>query len=241
VIDDAGMPTYGALKPEEVIRHLIALLHNPMLVCLTVIEILTTFTATALQTYFPILLQQHDTFGLTSGQAASFAGLVLGPTALVGVILGGYLADWLTGRYRGARTLVCVVSVLLTAPLNVASLLVANTHSLVLFSAILIPTFFINTLHIGPLAAAVLDVVPAQQRASAVAISVFMQRILGTAFAPLLIGLLARAFDPSGLHFLNNMAGHDLVLALLCTCPLTFISAGIVGILGLRRTRTAGE
>lgn len=241
VTGDAGILTYGALKPREVVTHLVALLGNPMLVCLTIIGVLTTFTATALQTYFPILLQQHDTFGLTSGQAASFAGLVLGPTALVGVMLGGYLADWLTRRYRGARILVCAVSVLLTAPLNVASLLVANTHRLALFSAILIPTFFINTLHIGPLAAAVLDIVPAQQRASAVAISVFVQRILGTASAPLLIGLLARAFDPSGLHFLNSMAGHDLILALLCSCPLAFISAGIVGILGLCRVRTAEE
>src|SRR5438876_5222561 len=119
-------------------------------------------------------------------------------------------------------------------PLNITSLLIANSHNLVLFSAIMVPTFFINTLHLAPLSAAFLDVVPSESRASAVAIALFIQRILGSAGAPLAIGMLAGFFDPTGLHFLHNVAGHDLTLALICTCPLAFISAGIVGIIGLR-------
>jgi len=143
-------------------------------------------------------------------------------------------SNWLTRRYAGARLLIISVSVLLTMPLNITSLLIANTHNIVLFSAIMIPTFFINTLHLAPLSAALLDVVPSESRASAVAIALFIQRILGSAAAPLTIGMLAGYFDPTGLHFLHNLAGHDLVLALISTCPLAFISAGIVGIIGLR-------
>jgi MFS family permease len=167
------------------------LLHIKTFVSLTIIGVLTTFTATALQTYFPILLQQHDTFGMTSGQAGTYAGLILGPVAIVGVLLGGYLADWLTHRYAGARLLIIISSVLLVLPLNVTSLLLATTHNLVLFSAFMIPTFFINTLHLAPLAAAFLDIVPSESRASAVAISLFVQGILGRAAAPLVIGMLA--------------------------------------------------
>jgi MFS family permease len=226
--------TYEAWKPGAIIAQLRTLLRIKTFVCLLIFGVLTAFTATALQVYFPILLQQRDTFGLTSGQAAAFAGLALGPTALVGIVLGGYLADWLKRRYQGARILICALSVLLTIPLNIASLLLTSTHNLVLFSAFLIPAFFVNMLHIGPLGAAMLDVIPADQRASAVSISVFIQRILGTALAPLLIGMLASSFDPSGLHFLHSLAGHDLVLALLYTCPIAFILAGIVSILGLR-------
>ncbi len=52
------------------IRYVIAQLRNlariKTFVCLLIIGILTTFTSTALQTFFPILLQQHDTFGMTS-------------------------------------------------------------------------------------------------------------------------------------------------------------------------------
>ncbi len=110
----------------------------------------------------------------------------------------------------------------------------------------MIPAFFINTLHLAPLAAALLDVVPSESRASAVAISLFIQRILGSAFAPLLIGMLAGYFDSTGLHFLHNAAGRDIVLALVCTCPLAFAGAGITSIIGLRwiptdRSAAGGE
>ncbi len=228
----------GTWNMQYVLAQLRNLLRIKTFVCLLIIGVLTTFTSTALQTYFPILLQQHDTFGMTSGQAGSYAGLILGPTAIVGVILGGYLADWLTRRYAGARLLIISFSALVVLPFNIASLLVANTHNLVLFSAIMIPAFFINTLHLAPLAAALLDVVPSESRASAVAISLFIQRILGSAFAPLLIGMLAGYFDPTGLHFLHNAAGHDIAFALICTCPLAFVGAGITGIIGLRWIRT---
>ncbi len=98
--------------------------------------------------------------------------------------------------------------------------------------------FFINTLHLAPLAAALLDVVPSESRASAIAISTFIQRILGSAAAPLLIGSLAGLFDPTGTHFLSSVAGHDIILALICTCPLAFACAGIVGLVGLRWIRS---
>lgn len=227
----------GTAKTQYVLAQLRNLLQIKTFVALTIVGVLTTFTATALQTYFPILLQQHDTFGMTSGQAGTYAGLLLGPTAIVGVLLGGYLADWLTRRYVGARLLIIISSVLLVLPLNVAALLLSSTHNLVLFSALMIPAFFINTLHLAPLAAAFLDIVPSESRASAVAISTFIQGILGRAAAPVIIGMLAGWLDPTGLHFLHNLAGHDLVLALIYTCPLAFLGSGIVGIIALRWIR----
>jgi MFS family permease len=227
----------GTLKSQYVVAQMRNLLQIRSFLCLIIIGILTTFTSTALQVFFPILLQQHDTFGMTSGQAGSYAGLILGPTAIVGVLLGGYVADWLTHRYAAARLLIIIFSVFLVIPLNILSLLSANTHNLVLFSAILIPTFFINTLHLAPLTAAFLDVVPSESRASAIAISTFIQRILGSAAAPLLIGSLAGLFDPTGMHFLSSTAGHDIILALICTCPLAFVCAGIAGLISLRWIR----
>lgn len=235
---DAGAPAapaaFGAYSPTELGRHLAALGRNPALLCLVGMGVLTTFTATALQTYFPILLQQRDAFGMTSAQAASYAGLVLGPTAIAGVILGGYLADRLQRRLRGGRVLVCTASILVTLPLNIASLVLAGSHDLVLFSAVLIPAFFVNTLHIAPLAAALLDVVPAARRASAIAVATLVQRLGGTALAPLAIGALAARFDPSGQHFAHAVAGHDIVHALLATAPLAFAGAGLLGLIAHR-------
>ncbi|HLG65024.1 MAG TPA: MFS transporter [Ktedonosporobacter sp.] len=225
-------------KPGEVFTQLRSVLRLKSLVYLIIFGVLTAFTATALQAYFPTLLQQQDALGLTSGQAATFSGLALGPTAIIGVLVGGYLADRLNRRYRGANILVCVVSVVCTFPLNIATLVVmVTTHNLGLFLAFIIPAFLFNTLHVGALSAAVLDVTPATIRATAVAVSLFVQRILGTALAPLVIGILAGYLDPAGTHFLHNQAGHDLVFALLCTCPLAFLVAAVMGIMALRSLR----
>jgi MFS family permease len=223
-------------------QQLRALVSSKVLICTIIYGVLVEFTATGLQAYFPTLLQQRDALGLSSGQAATFAGLALGPTALVGILLGGYLADRLRRRYQSANFLICVVSTMITAPLNLATLLVLMaTHNLLLFTIVMLPSFLINTIHIGPLSAAVLDIAPVNQRASTVAIFLFVVRILGTALAPLVIGFLANGFDPSGQHFAHSLAGHDLTLALLSTCPIAFIGASIAGVVGLRLMRSRRE
>jgi MFS family permease len=232
----------ASTQPTGLIGGLRSLISSKTLICVIIYGVLVEFTATGLQAYFPTLLQQRDALGLSSAQAGVFAGLALGPTAVVGILLGGYLASWLRRRYQSANFIVCVISTMLTAPLNIATLLVLmTTHNIVLFTIVMLPSFFVNTMHIGPLNAAVLDIVPADRRASAVAIFLFVVRILGTAMAPLVIGLLASHFDPSGLNFSHNVAGHDLILALLYTCPLAFIGASIAGVIGLRFMHNSRE
>lgn len=232
-------PALGEFRPRAVAADLAALLRNPGLLVLLGIGVLTAFTSSALQSYFPTLLQQRDTFGFTSGQAGLFAGLVLGPVGLVGVVLGGYLAARLRRRGERANLLLTTMSVLVTAPLNLGALLTMTTHNVAVFAPFLVASFFVNTLHFGPFAAAVLDAVPAARCASATAVSVFVQRLLGTALAPLVVGGLAGSFDPTGLHFAQSLAGHDLILALIITCPAAYLGAGLLGILGLRLPRPA--
>jgi hypothetical protein len=59
--------------------------------------------------------------------------------------------------------------------------------------------------------------------------------LLGDAFSPTLVGVLARVFDPTGgTHFALNAAGHDLAFAMLITCPPALAIAGLVGIFGAR-------
>jgi len=233
---------YGGLRLSGLSTQLRGLVGSKIFLCTAIYGVLVEFTAVGLQAYFPTLLQQRDAFGLTSGQAATFAGLALGPTAIVGILFGGYLASWLRRRYRSANFLTCVVTTMLTAPLNLATLLVLiTTHNLVLFTIVMLPSFLLNTIHIGPLSAAVLDIAPADQRASTVAIFLFIVRILGTALAPLVIGLLANSFDPGGQHFAHSLAGHDLTMALLITCPIAFTIASVAGVIGLRLMRRQPE
>src|SRR5260370_1093182 len=105
--------------------------------------------------------------------------------------------------------------------------------TLVVFIIFFVLTTILLTIYTGPSTAATQDVVPSVLRASAVAVSLLIAHLLGDAFAPTLVGVLAKAFDPThGLHFANNMGGQDLARALLFTCTPALIIAGLVGTFG---------
>ncbi|TMB90455.1 MAG: MFS transporter [Chloroflexi bacterium] len=198
-----------------------------------IMQIFAYFSLGAAVVYLPIYLQQKDTFGLSSAFASILAGGVVVIAGILGVLLGGYMSDILNRRHPGARVLVSGIGFLLCAP---AFALAVTIHNEVVF----IVCFFISAMLIniynGPSTAATQDVVPSALRASAVALSLLCAHLLGDAFSPSLVGLLARAFDPTPgkLHFAQSVAGQDLSLAFLVTCVPTLVIAGVVGILGAR-------
>ena len=208
------------------------LLRIKTLVVLIIMQVFAFFVLGVNVVFLPTYLQQGDIFGLSSGQAGLFSGAVIVLAGLVGTVLGGYMADWLNRRHQGARVLVCGIGFLLSAP---AFLLAITTHNLQVFSVFFIITTILLTLYTGPSTAATQDVVPAILRASAVAVSLFIAHLLGDAFAPTLVGILASAFDPThGQHFAHNVGGQDLARALLITCTPALFIAGLVGIFGAR-------
>ena len=208
------------------------LLRIKTLVVLIIMQIFAFFVLGVNVVFLPTYLQQLDIFGLSSGQAGLFSGAVIVLAGLVGTVLGGYMADWLNRRHQGARVLVCGIGFLLSAP---SFALAITTHNFLIFSVFFIVTTILLTLYTGPSTAATQDVVPAILRASAIAVSLFFAHLLGDAFAPTLVGLLASAFDPThGQHFVHNMGGQDLARALLLTCTPALLIAGLVGIFGAR-------
>ena len=211
------------------------LLRIKTLVVLIIMQIFAFFVLGVNVVFLPTYLQQLDIFGLSSGQAGLFSGAVIVLAGLVGTVLGGYMADWLNRRHQGARVLVCGIGFLLSAP---SFALAITTHNFLIFSVFFIVTTILLTLYTGPSTAATQDVVPAILRASAIAVSLFFAHLLGDAFAPTLVGLLASAFDPThGQHFAHNMGGQDLARALLLTCTPALLIAGLVGIFGARWMR----
>jgi MFS transporter, Spinster family, sphingosine-1-phosphate transporter len=209
-----------------------SLLRIKSLVILIVVQIFAFFVLSVAITFLPTFLQQKDLYGLSSGFAGIFSGGVIVIAGLIGTIFGGYLADWLNRRHQGARILVCGIGFLLSAPALLLSML---SHTFIVFSVLFIITTILITMYTGPSTAATQDVAPAALRASAVAVSLFFAHMLGDAFSPTIVGVLARAFDPTGgTHFANNVAGHDLALAMVVTCVPALLIAGLVGIFGAR-------
>ena len=208
------------------------LLRIKTLVVLIIMQVFAFFVLGVNLVFLPTYLQQGDVFGLSSGKAAIFSGAVIVLAGLVGTVLGGYMADWLNRRHQGARVLVCGIGFLLGAP---AFALAITSHNFLIFSVFFSVTTILLTLYTGPSTAATQDVVPAILRASAVAVSLFLAHLLGDAFAPTLVGVLATAFDPThGQHFAHNLGGQDLARALLVTCTPALLIAGLVGIFGAR-------
>ncbi len=234
-VDEAQVidSTHTVTVPKSVVRQFGALLRIRTLVVLIIMQIFAFFSLGAAVVYLPIYLQQKDTFGLSSAFASILAGGVVVIAGILGVLLGGYMSDILNRRHPGARVLVCGLGFLLCAP---AFALAVTIHN----EAVFIVCFFISAMLIniynGPSTAATQDVVPSALRASAVALSLLSAHLLGDAFSPSLVGLLARAFDPTPgkLHFTQSVAGQDLSLAFLVTCVPTLVIAGVVGIFGAR-------
>ena len=216
----------------NVLSQLGMLLRIKTIVVLIVMQIFAYFVLGVNVVFLPTFLQQKDIFGLSSGTAGLFSGAVIVFAGLAGTVLGGYMADWLNRRHQGARVLVCGIGFLLSAP---SFALAITSGSFLVFSIFFVLTTILLTIYTGPSTAATQDVVPSVLRASAVAISLLIAHLLGDAFAPTLVGMLARAFDPThGLHFANNMGGQDLARALLFTCTPALLMAGLVGIFGAR-------
>jgi len=227
--------TYLAEKPRTVFAQYRLLIRNKTLIVLTVMQIFSYFVLGGTVTYLSIFMQQKDTFGLTSAQAGYFTGFAVVVSASAGVILGGYIADWWMRSYPGARVMVSGLGFLLSAPTYTAAVLIAvYSHNLAWYTLFFVLSAMFLNFNAGPTAAAMQEVVPTMLRGSAVAISLFLAHILGDAFSSPLIGILARGLDPTGLHFQNSVAGHDLMLSLIFFFPPSLIIAGAVAMFGSR-------
>ncbi len=209
-----------------------SLLRIKTLVVLIVMQVFAFFVLGVNIVFLPTYLQQKDTFGLSSGVAGLFSGVVIVLAGTAGTVLGGYMADWLNRRHQGARVLVCGIAFLLSAP---SFALAVSYHSLLIFTIFFVLTTLLLSIYNGPSTAATQDVVPSSLRASAVAISLLLAHLFGDAFSPSLVGVLATNFDPTGgQHFRLGIAGVELSHALLITCTPALIIAGLVGIFGAR-------
>jgi MFS transporter, Spinster family, sphingosine-1-phosphate transporter len=224
------------IVPRNVLSQLGAILRVKTVLALIVMQIFAYAVLAASITYLVPLFQQKDSFGMTSAEAGLFTGIGVALAAIPGAMLGGYLSDVINRRHPGARVLVCGIGFLVGAPSYLISVVIGvATHNIVLYGFFFFLTALLLNLYLGPGAAAICDVVPSSLRASATAISLFASNLLGNAFAPLLVGALANALDPThGQHFAHNVAGVDISLALAYTCPAALAIAGVVGIVGSR-------
>jgi hypothetical protein len=161
-----------------------------------------------------------------------------------GNLYSSRLARRLSARTPNARVLAGGVGFLLAAPFVIltvgapfvlpripfyadASPSTQLMIGLIVFILFGLPASFCLNIYNGPTSAALLDVIPSEERGAANGTELFLAHLLGDVFSPVLIGLMA--------VFLTVQFGGDRIgLALLILAPIALLLSGLVGVWGSR-------
>ncbi len=141
--------------------------------------------------WLPSLLQRS--FGLDLIDTSLFFGSVLLIGGVAGVIGGGILGDWLGSKNKGAYGLVPTAAFLLAVPLFAAGILSSSvTLAFVLF---LIPQG-LAYIWLGPVLSAVQHLVTAETRATASALFLLINNLIGIGGGIFFLGALSDSLTP---------------------------------------------
>jgi MFS transporter, Spinster family, sphingosine-1-phosphate transporter len=171
----------------------------------TVAQVIYTFAMGGLATWMPTYFVRER--GIPLATAASTFGLVLVAAGFLGTLLGGRLSDALARRVGGAHFVLSgwslVGSIVFTLPAVLAP-------SPMIFWPATFVTLLLLFMNIGPLNAAMANVLPPDLRARGFAVTTGVMHLLGDAASPWLIGV---ASDAVGLTLPVLVTGALLVVA----------------------------
>ncbi|HEX8730851.1 MAG TPA: MFS transporter [Ktedonobacterales bacterium] len=176
----------------------------------------------------------------TLGSIIPGALLVVG--GIIGGIYGGAWANRLRHKYIGARVRTGGLGFLYAAPFVVvalgapyvlraipayqaASSSTQVTVGVIIFALMGLGAAFFLNVYNGPTSAALQDVLPPNLRAAGGGLELTLAHLFGDVYATAVVGLLADALA-------SRLGGEQIGLALLITCPIALVAAGVVGIWG---------
>ncbi|PZQ22693.1 MAG: MFS transporter [Sphingopyxis macrogoltabida] len=129
-----------------------------------------------------------------SGLLGVALGLLLGVFGVIGIFIGGRIADRIAVKDVRGYMMVPALSIVMATPFQIAGLLTDNL--LLAFALLAIPTA-LNSFYYGPVAASVQSLVQPHTRATASAILFFIVNMVGLGLGPLVIGLMSDLFGRS--------------------------------------------
>jgi MFS family permease len=156
-------------------------------------------------------------FGLELIEASVFYAGILLIGGIAGTWAGGYMADRFGAGKRGNYVIIPAIAFLLTIPLYVMAILSPNLTTT--FFALLIPTG-LGLAWLGPVLSAIQHVVPSTMRATASAIFLFINNLIGIGAGTVALGIIsdnleARFGDDSLRYAILAGTGFYLVAAIL--------------------------
>ena len=156
-------------------------------------------------------------FGLELIEASVFYAAILLIGGIAGTWAGGYMADRFGAGKRGNYVVIPAIAFLLTIPLYVMAILSPNLTTT--FFALLIPTG-LGLAWLGPVLSAIQHVVPPTMRATASAIFLFINNLIGIGAGTVALGIISDSLeaqfgDDSLRYAILSGTGFYLIAAIL--------------------------
>lgn len=149
-----------------------------------------TFALGAFGFWGPAFLNRFH--NVPNEKASLFFGAVLVVTGLVGTLIGGFAATAWQRRTPSGYAWLCGLSAAAAAPVSVVAFLSSNTT---VSMACLALAMFLAFLSTGPINTLLLESVPANLRASAVAVSIFVMHLFGDFWSTEIVGHLSDVWN----------------------------------------------
>jgi predicted MFS family arabinose efflux permease len=145
-----------------------------------------TFAIGGLAYWIPAFLERVR--GISPEKSTLQFGEIVVVTGLIGTFVGGWLGDYCAKYSRQAYLVVSAVATLLAAPFVWFAL---TTPSTTAYLSCMVMGQLLMFLSTGPINASIVNLVLPTQRASAIALEVFVIHLLGDCISPYLIGALS--------------------------------------------------
>ena len=147
-----------------------------------------TFAVGGLAFWMPAFLERVR--GVPHADAAIDFGKIVVITGFAGTFIGGWLGDYCVKYSRQAYMWLCALSTIVAAPCVWMALTTPSPTLCLMWMVVAQLLLFLST---GPINAAIVNLVVATERATAIALSVFAIHLLGDLLSPFLIGALSDA------------------------------------------------
>jgi len=164
-----------------------------------------TFAMGGLGTWMPTYFVRER--GLGVGAAGTIFGALLLAAGFLGTILGGHIGDRLARRFAGAHFSFSGWVLIASIPFTLAAVLSPNPAT---FWPALFVTLLLSFVNMGPLNAALVNVLPPDLRSRGVGLHTTTIHLFGDACSPFLIGVVS---DALGLRIPVLLTGLFLPLA----------------------------
>jgi MFS transporter, Spinster family, sphingosine-1-phosphate transporter len=162
------------------------LLHNKPYVLTVLAYAAYTFALGGLAFWMPAFLERSR--GIPRSEATVSFGTIVVITGFIGTFVGGWLGDYGARYSRQAYLWLSAVATLVAAP---CVWLALTTTSHTVYVAWMVAAQLCLFLSTGPINAAIINLVSATERATAIALSVFAIHVLGDVPSPFIIGALS--------------------------------------------------